>query len=147
MHLEGSTTNRNKATVPATQAVLLPTAIAYVKDINGTFQKCRVLVDSAWQGSLPVPVFISPNKSGDKLRLVFNRSAKSSNGVSVNGKLRVSPQLQTDLTTLLIRFRIHKIAITADIEKFTGKQQSIGKDSLWHRISAVPCNKLLKRIK
>ncbi|GIY19138.1 hypothetical protein CDAR_455191 [Caerostris darwini] len=41
----------NNAIVPVTQAVLLPTAIVYVKDINGISQKCRLLIDSASQGS------------------------------------------------------------------------------------------------
>ncbi|GIX98538.1 hypothetical protein CDAR_501991 [Caerostris darwini] len=41
----------NNAIVPATQAVLLPTAILYVKDINGISQKCSLLIDSASQGS------------------------------------------------------------------------------------------------
>ncbi|GIX74227.1 hypothetical protein CDAR_236591 [Caerostris darwini] len=41
----------NNAIVPATQAVLLPTAIVYVKDINGISQNCRLLTDSASQGS------------------------------------------------------------------------------------------------
>ncbi|GIX96405.1 DUF1758 domain-containing protein [Caerostris darwini] len=41
----------NNAIVPATQAVLLPTAIVYVKDINGISQNCRLLIDSASQGS------------------------------------------------------------------------------------------------
>ncbi|GFU95960.1 pro-Pol polyprotein [Trichonephila clavipes] len=60
------------------------------------------------------PVF---NKNGDKFRVVFDGSAKSSSGTSLNDKLMVGQQLQTDLATLLIRFRTHKIAITADIEK------------------------------
>ncbi|GFR15752.1 pro-Pol polyprotein [Trichonephila clavata] len=58
-----------------------------------------------------------PNKNGDKFRVVFDGSAKSSSGISLNDKLMVGPQLQTDLTTLLLRFRMHKIAITTDIEK------------------------------
>ncbi|GFU64559.1 uncharacterized protein LOC103569155 [Trichonephila clavipes] len=62
----------------------------------------------------PHPV---PNKNGDKFRVVFDGSAKSSSGISLNDKLMVGPQLQTDLTTLLLCFRKHKIAIIADIEK------------------------------
>ncbi|GFW16791.1 integrase catalytic domain-containing protein [Trichonephila clavipes] len=58
-----------------------------------------------------------PNKNGDKFHVVFDGSAKSSSGVSLNDKLMVGPQLQTALTTLLLSFRTHKIAITADIEK------------------------------
>ncbi|GIY37243.1 DUF1758 domain-containing protein [Caerostris darwini] len=38
----------NNAIVPATQAVLLPTTMVYVKDIS---QNCRLLIDSASQGS------------------------------------------------------------------------------------------------
>ncbi|GIY23159.1 hypothetical protein CDAR_56001 [Caerostris darwini] len=41
----------NNAIVPATQAVLLPTAIVYVKGINGISQNCSLLIDSASQGS------------------------------------------------------------------------------------------------
>ncbi|GIX95373.1 uncharacterized protein LOC103569155 [Caerostris extrusa] len=57
------------------------------------------------------------NKSGDKFRVVLDGSVKSSTDVFLNDKLMVGPQLQTDLTTLLIRFMMHKIAVTADIEK------------------------------
>ncbi|GFQ64512.1 integrase catalytic domain-containing protein [Trichonephila clavata] len=57
------------------------------------------------------------NKNGDKFRVVFDGSAKSSSGISLNDELMVGPQLQTDLITLLLRFRVHKIAITAHIEK------------------------------
>ncbi|GFW97579.1 pro-Pol polyprotein [Trichonephila clavipes] len=56
-------------------------------------------------------------QNGDKFRVGFDGSAKSSSGISLNDKFMVGPQLQTDLTTLLFRFRTHKIAITADIEK------------------------------
>ncbi|GFW11236.1 DUF1758 domain-containing protein [Trichonephila clavipes] len=51
LHTEDSTISRNNVTVPASQAVLLPTAIVNVIDINGALQKCRILVNSASQGS------------------------------------------------------------------------------------------------
>ncbi|XP_035204758.1 uncharacterized protein LOC118179704 [Stegodyphus dumicola] len=67
--------------------------------------------------SFYLPYHSVPDKNGDKFRVVFDGFAKSSSGISLNEKLMIGPQLQTGLTTLIIRFRIHRIAITADIEK------------------------------
>ncbi|GFR29865.1 pro-Pol polyprotein [Trichonephila clavata] len=74
-------------------------------------------IDIPASSSFYLPHHPVPNKKGDKFRVVFDGSAKSSSGISLNDKLMVGPQLQTDLTTLLLRFWMHKIAITADIEK------------------------------
>ncbi|GFT03877.1 uncharacterized protein LOC103569155 [Trichonephila clavipes] len=74
-------------------------------------------IDVPASSSFYLPHHPVPNKNGDKFRLVFDGSAKSPSGISLNDELMVGPQLQTDLTTLLFRFRTHKIAITADIEK------------------------------
>ncbi|GFQ89622.1 pro-Pol polyprotein [Trichonephila clavata] len=74
-------------------------------------------IDVPASSSFYLPHHPVPNKNGDKFRVVFDGSAKSSSDISLNDKLMVGPQLQTDLTTLLLRFRMHKIAITADIEK------------------------------
>ncbi|XP_055714338.1 uncharacterized protein LOC129808581 [Phlebotomus papatasi] len=52
-----------------------------------------------------------------KLRIVFNASAKSSSGVSLNYLLRVGPTVQPTLTATLLRFRRHRFAMTADISK------------------------------
>ncbi|XP_004527482.1 uncharacterized protein LOC101455800 [Ceratitis capitata] len=52
-----------------------------------------------------------------KLRVVFNASAKTTNGNSLNDTLFVGPQLQQDLYTILIRFRTHRYAVTADVAK------------------------------
>ncbi|GFX25023.1 uncharacterized protein LOC103569155 [Trichonephila clavipes] len=74
-------------------------------------------IDVLASSSFYFPHHPVPNKNGDKFRVVFDGSAKSSSGISLNDKLMVGPQLQTDLTTLILRFRTHKIAIPADIEK------------------------------
>jgi len=52
-----------------------------------------------------------------KVRVVFDASAKSSNGVSLNDVLLVGPPIQDKLYTHLIRFRVYNYVITADIEK------------------------------
>ena len=52
-----------------------------------------------------------------KLRVVFDGSAKSDNGTSLNSSLMVGPTIQQDLFSLLVRFRLHRVELTADIAK------------------------------
>ncbi|XP_011684678.1 PREDICTED: uncharacterized protein LOC105448017 [Wasmannia auropunctata] len=50
-----------------------------------------------------------------KLRVVFDASSKTTNGIALNDKLMPGPNLQADLQRILIRFRTHEFVITADV--------------------------------
>ena len=52
-----------------------------------------------------------------KLRAVYNASAVTSTGTSLNDHLLVGTTLQSSLMELILRFRLHKVALVADIEK------------------------------
>ncbi|XP_011858236.1 PREDICTED: uncharacterized protein LOC105555806, partial [Vollenhovia emeryi] len=52
-----------------------------------------------------------------KLRVVFDASAKSDTGVSLNDTLKVGPTVQQDLFSIITRFRTYTFAMTADLEK------------------------------
>ncbi|XP_051171022.1 uncharacterized protein LOC127287913 [Leptopilina boulardi] len=52
-----------------------------------------------------------------KLRVVFDGSAKTTNGKSLNDVLLPGPAMQNDLFEILLRFRKHLFVITADIAK------------------------------
>ncbi|GBM97377.1 hypothetical protein AVEN_162002-1 [Araneus ventricosus] len=58
-----------------------------------------------------------PEKSTTKLRVVFDASAPSSNGISLNSLQINGGIVQEDLFAILCRFRKHRIALTADIKK------------------------------
>ncbi|ERL87294.1 hypothetical protein D910_04689, partial [Dendroctonus ponderosae] len=62
-------------------------------------------------------VHLPQSSTTTKLRVVFDGSVKSSSGISLNDTLKVGPKLQDDLMDLLLNFRTHKVAFTADIEK------------------------------
>ena len=66
---------------------------------------------------LPHHAVIKQSSLTTKVRLVFDESAKTSNGKSLNDTLIVGPNIQEKLFPLLIRFRSHAYALTADIEK------------------------------
>ncbi|GJQ67949.1 hypothetical protein Trydic_g16706 [Trypoxylus dichotomus] len=52
-----------------------------------------------------------------KVRVVFDGSAKSGNGVTLNEMLLVGFAMQQDLFSIGSHFRMHNVVITADIEK------------------------------
>ena len=56
---------------------------------------------------------INPNK--EKIRIVFDCAAEY-NGISLNSKVRQGPDLTNKLVGVLMRFRLHPIAIMADIQ-------------------------------
>lgn len=66
---------------------------------------------------LPHHAIIKPSSTSTKLRVVFDASARDSNGVSLNETLRIGPTIQQDLLSILLRWRKFKFAITADVEK------------------------------
>ncbi|XP_064469868.1 uncharacterized protein LOC135384600 [Ornithodoros turicata] len=70
------------------------------------------------------PVFYMPHQAvirndriTTKLRIVFDASSRYEDQLSLNDRLSAGPNLNPDLTTLLLRFRLYNIAILADIEK------------------------------
>lgn len=52
-----------------------------------------------------------------KLRVVFDGSASSNSGLSLNDILLKGPKTQPDIINILLRFRVHRIALTADVMK------------------------------
>ena len=60
---------------------------------------------------------VTPEKTTTKIRIVFDASAKTKKGSqSLNENLR-GPIIREDLCGLLMRFRINRVALIADVEK------------------------------
>lgn len=66
---------------------------------------------------LPHHGVIKESSSTTKLRVVFDASATTDTGVSLNNVLKVGPTIQRDLFSIITSFRKHNVAFTADIEK------------------------------
>ncbi|XP_018378079.1 PREDICTED: uncharacterized protein LOC108770842 [Trachymyrmex cornetzi] len=66
---------------------------------------------------MPHHAIIKETSHTTKVRVVFDASAKTTNGVSLNELLMVGPTIQSGLFSHLIRFRTYNYVITADIEK------------------------------
>ena len=70
----------------------------------------------ARQWFLPHFPRVRMNKATTKVRIVFDASAMYK-GISLNNVINAGPKLQHDLTTVLLRFRKHPVAIICDIEE------------------------------
>ena len=66
---------------------------------------------------LPMHAVHKQSSTTTKIRAVFDASMKSVSGVSLNNTLMVGPTVHPQLVDVLIRFRMHRIALVADISK------------------------------
>lgn len=66
---------------------------------------------------MPHHAVVREKSETTKLRVVFNGSFKTSTRKSLNDIQRIGPIVQSDLISLLLRFRQHKFILIADIEK------------------------------
>lgn len=66
---------------------------------------------------LPHHAVLKASSLTTKLRVVFDGSAHSSSGISINDAQIVGPIIQDDLFSILLRFRQHQFALIGDIEK------------------------------
>ena len=82
---------------------------------------------------MPVHVVYKQSSTTTKIRAVFNASAMSGTGVSLNDTLQVGPTVHSSLLDVLIRFRNHRIAITADVSKMYRAVGLTEEDKDFHR--------------
>lgn len=66
---------------------------------------------------IPHHAVIKESSSTTKVRVVFDASCKSNNGLSLNDLLLVGPKIQENLACLLLRWRKYPFAMSADVEK------------------------------
>lgn len=66
---------------------------------------------------LPHHAVIKESSATTKVRVVYDGSANSSTGVSLNHTLKVGPTIQQTLFEIVIRSRKHEVVLIADIEK------------------------------
>ncbi|XP_018399905.1 PREDICTED: uncharacterized protein LOC108777491 [Cyphomyrmex costatus] len=83
---------------------------------------------------LPHHSVIKESSTTTRLRVVFNASAKTTSGVSLNDILFSGPTVQQDLLSIVLRFRLHYIVFTADIQKMYRQVLIHPEDRLHQRI-------------
>ncbi|XP_074037221.1 uncharacterized protein [Leptinotarsa decemlineata] len=66
---------------------------------------------------IPHHAIFKPDSSSTPIRIVLDASASSDSDISLNDILYGGPKLQTDIFSLLLNFRLFRIAVTADIRR------------------------------
>ena len=82
---------------------------------------------------LPMHSVIKESSTTTKLRIVFDGSAVTSTGISLNQALFVGPTIQPTLSNIIIRFRQYPIALNADVSKMYREIQLAPEDRDLHR--------------
>ena len=82
---------------------------------------------------LPMHGVVKESNTTTKLRVVFDVSAKTTASLSLNDTLLTGPTLYPTLETILLRFRLYLVAVSADISKMYRAVHLDTKDRDLHR--------------
>ena len=82
---------------------------------------------------LPMFGVIKASSTTTKLRIVFDASAVSTSGWSLNDTLEAGPMLHPKLAEILIKFRKYRVALTGDVTKMYRQLLLTPKDQHFHR--------------
>ena len=82
---------------------------------------------------LPIHAVKKESSTTTKIRAVFDASAKSLSGVSLNDLLLVGPTVHSPLIDVLLRFRLHRVALTTDVSKMYRAIELTPEDRDLHR--------------
>ena len=82
---------------------------------------------------LPIHAVYKASSSTTKVRAVFDASAKSTSGTSLNDCLMTGPTVHSSLINVLLRFRLHRIAVTTDVSKMYRAIELVEQDRDLHR--------------
>ena len=82
---------------------------------------------------LPVHAVYKSSSTTTKVRAVFDASVQSSTGISLNDCFLVGPTVHSPLVDVLLRYRLHRIAITTDISKMYRAVELVPPDRDLHR--------------
>lgn len=66
---------------------------------------------------IPHHAVVKSESSTTRVRIVYDASASTSNGKSLNDYLYSGPKLQQDLPGIIIRFRLHSVVFTGDVKQ------------------------------
>ena len=82
---------------------------------------------------LPMHSVSKQTSTSTRLRVVFDGSASTSSGVSLNNSLHVGPTLHPTLGKILMTFRTYPVAVSADISKMYQEVELAEPDRDLHR--------------
>ena len=82
---------------------------------------------------LPMHGVTKESSSTTKLRVVFDASAKTSTGNSLNDLLAIGPTLHPTLDRILIKFRTYRVVVSGDISKMYMEVLLSSPDRQFHR--------------
>ncbi|XP_058980825.1 uncharacterized protein LOC131803481 [Musca domestica] len=85
----------------------------------GPMEKVSAAVEGKY--NLPHHSVVREGSITTKVRVVFDASAKSTNGKSLNDIMYTGPKLQRDIFDIMLQWRMWCYGITADVEKCTVK--------------------------